>query len=280
VLDALAAGGVLATDDIRASVKSLLGLSDEDCAEMPPTSPTPTFRNLVAWAYVDLQGRGLVEKVSEKPNRYRLTDLGRLADPRNDAFEETFPKPPPTGMTESRDASVADSQNEPPPPPTPRIPGERRPFDPANVPPPAEAYSGFLDNARRLALTEQARLLHHQILCRLMSRLVEEGWSNIGEIPGDIDMIAEDPRGVTWFFEAKTVREENELSQTRSGFAQLMEYRVRFGSSQTPLCLVTDKAVSGSRVALLEALGVGVVVADGMAIRALNAPAAPISFSG
>jgi hypothetical protein len=275
VLEVLASGEVLSTEEIRARVKQRMALSDEDCAEMHPNSANTKFRNFVAWAYVDLQERALIEKVSVTPNRYRATASGRDADPLAESFEETFPKYEPITKESLDDALEPSPESQPEPAvATQRVLGQRRPFDAENVPSPAEAEGGLVDEPRRLALAEQARKLHHHLLCRLMSRLVESGWSSIDEIPGDIDMLAEDPRGVTWYFEAKTIHEGNELSQTRSGFAQLMEYRVRFGDSHTPLCLVVDRSISDRRADLLEALGVGVIVADGMTVRPLNDPAA------
>ena len=44
-------------------------------------------------------------------------------------------------------------------------------------------------------------------------------------MPNAIDLEARRPDGVRVIFEAKTISDDNELSQTRSGFARLHEYR-------------------------------------------------------
>jgi hypothetical protein len=61
-------------------------------------------------------------------------------------------------------------------------------------------------------------------------------------------------------FEAKTIAATNELSQTRSGFGQLHEYRLEYGSPGDELCLVVDRPLSVRRQKLLDSLGVAVVV--------------------
>lgn len=48
--------------------------------------------------------------------------------------------------------------------------------------------------------------------------------------------------GTEWFFEVKSNHDGNYLGQIRSGVSQLLEYRHRFGSSKTRLCLVIQMA--------------------------------------
>jgi hypothetical protein len=61
-------------------------------------------------------------------------------------------------------------------------------------------------------------------------------------------------------FEAKTIAPSNELSQTRTGFAQLHEYRMEYGTVSDDLCLVVDRPLSVRRQKLLDSLGVAVLV--------------------
>jgi hypothetical protein len=53
-------------------------------------------------------------------------------------------------------------------------------------------------------------------------------------------------------FEAKTVTPKSELSQTRSGLSQLLEYRFFYGDANDELCLVTDAPISDRRIRFLE----------------------------
>jgi hypothetical protein len=78
-LEALAEGAPLSNERIQDRVQGSLGLSDSDRAEMPPKGPTPVFTNYVAWALVDLQRRGFIEKTAENPNTYKITDDGQRA---------------------------------------------------------------------------------------------------------------------------------------------------------------------------------------------------------
>jgi len=48
-------------------------------------------------------------------------------------------------------------------------------------------------------------------------------------------------------FEAKTIAQMNELSQTRNGFAQLHEYRMEYAKPDAELCLVVDRPLSLGR---------------------------------
>lgn len=71
-------------------------------------------------------------------------------------------------------------------------------------------------------------------------------------------------------FEAKTISPTNELSQARSGFAQLHEYRMEYGTPGDGLCLVIDRALSIRRQKLLDSFGVAVLVKSGADFQAGN----------
>jgi len=71
-------------------------------------------------------------------------------------------------------------------------------------------------------------------------------------------------------FEAKTITASNELSQTRSGFAQLHEYRLEYGAPNDELCLVVDRPLAVPRQTLLDSLGVAVLVKTGADFQAGN----------
>jgi hypothetical protein len=70
--------------------------------------------------------------------------------------------------------------------------------------------------------------------------------------------------------EAKTISATNELPQSRSGFAQLHEYRIEYGASGDDLCLVVDRPLSVRRQKLLDSLGVAVLVKSGADFEAGN----------
>jgi hypothetical protein len=71
-------------------------------------------------------------------------------------------------------------------------------------------------------------------------------------------------------FEAKTISQSNELAQTRSGFAQLYEYRTEYGTPSDELCLVVDRALSVRRQKLLDSFGIAVLVQSGADFQAGN----------
>ena len=96
------------------------------------------------------------------------------------------------------------------------------------------------------------------------------GCDEIAEIPGAIDLWATRPDGSRVIFEAKTVSGSNELSQTRTGFAQLHEYRMEYGTLNDELCLVVDRPLSVRRQKLLDSFGVAVLVKSGADFQAGN----------
>ena len=75
----------------------------------------------------------------------------------------------------------------------------------------------------------------------LNSLLHAVGCDDVSEIPGAIDLWAIRPDGSRVIFEAKTISAANELGQTRTGFAQLLEYRMEYGTPGDELCLVVDR---------------------------------------
>jgi hypothetical protein len=64
-------------------------------------------------------------------------------------------------------------------------------------------------------------------------------------------------------FEAKTVSRSSELSQTRSGLSQLLEYRFFYGDPTDRLCLVTDAPISDRRIRFLENHGIAAAYEEG-----------------
>jgi hypothetical protein len=150
-----------------------------------------------------------------------------------------------------------------------------RPFDPERRPTPATIKDGnaLQDCGETLQLQEKARQGHHRLMVNLHAALGVAGWTGLEEIERAIDL-----RGrrdsVTVIFEAKTIAGDNETSQCRSALAQLLEYRLDYGSPDDELCIVVDQSISERRLELLTRLGVAVaqVVADG-SLNSLNQPA-------
>jgi hypothetical protein len=143
-----------------------------------------------------------------------------------------------------------------------REPDDRQPrsFDPSKPPKPPEPGSVQTDPEAIAAKQEKAQTNHFLVLCRLSEHLERSGWSDITEIPAAIDLMARSSFGLHVIFEAKTIADGNELSQTRSGLAQLQEYRLEYGLPTDELCLVVDAPITVRRQRLLEGLGIGVLV--------------------
>lgn len=162
-------------------------------------------------------------------------------------------------------AGQAPKDDGPPFPELDEVVRTARPFDPDRPPIPAGTDAPdatWIEAAEALALQEKARQGHHRILARLARRLAAEGWTDIGEIPGSVDLWATAPGGPRVIFEAKTLREENEVAQSRSGLAQLLEYRHQHGRPQDEICLVTDPELDPHRSAMLHAIGVAVLTVE------------------
>lgn len=144
-----------------------------------------------------------------------------------------------------------------------------RAFDPGSAPSATGRTGEILRSEESGALQEKARQGHHDILVGLQAALESDGWSEIEEIPAAIDLRGRDSSGRTVIFEAKTLR-DNEISQTRSALAQLLEYRLDYGQPDNDICLVVDRVLGEHRVALLTRLGVGVLVVAGGTVQSLN----------
>jgi hypothetical protein len=114
----------------------------------------------------------------------------------------------------------------------------------------------------KAALSEKANRKHHELLLRLERQLRDRGWTDIVEIPGATDLEAS--RGeVRALFEAKSISGTNELAQTRTALAQLLEYRYFYGDPADRLCVVTDRPINDRRVRFLNAAGIAVAYDDG-----------------
>jgi hypothetical protein len=120
------------------------------------------------------------------------------------------------------------------------------------------------------AKREQANRGHHAIVRALNTLLHAVGCDAVTEIPGAIDLWGTLPNGSRVIFEAKTIVPSNELSQTRTGFAQLHEYRMEYGAPGDELCLVVDRALSIRRQKLLDSFGVAALVKSGDDFEAGN----------
>ena len=145
-----------------------------------------------------------------------------------------------------------------------------RPFQDERPPSPPAEPTEPANPEETAAKREQANTGHHAILSKLNRNLIALGCRSIEELPGAIDLRATRPDGVRVMFEAKTLTEANELSQTRSGFAQLHEYRVEHGEPGDELCLVVDRPLTMRRQRLLDALGVAVLVIAGSDVNPGN----------
>jgi hypothetical protein len=80
------------------------------------------------------------------------------------------------------------------------------------------------------------------------SFLCSERWTEVEEIPLAVDLWGRRPGdGLRVIFECKTLVEGDrtgELHQCRNGLAQLLEYRLLYGSPEDVLCLVVDGDIS------------------------------------
>lgn len=267
-LQALSGGAPTTSEPVRDHVQKALQISDADRRSIPPTSPTATFTNRVAFAFVYLQERELIEKTSKYPNTYKITTLGERALAEGLDLSAISPRAtPPLDLPQA-----APSSDEPDP-----LPFRSRAFDPDRPPEPSDFLSLDLNQEAKHQLLEKARQGHHQILVDLAHWLDARGWTAIGEIPGSIDLWATSPGDRRWLFEAKTIRDSNQLSQTRGALAQLLEYRVTHGTDEDGLCIALDHSVPSERSDLLGRLGVAVVQVSGLAVECLNEVAEEIT---
>ena len=111
------------------------------------------------------------------------------------------------------------------------------------------------------ALQEKANQQHHRILTCLSAALSVAGWQDLEEIPAALDLWATRPNGAgRVIFEVKGLTDANEIAQCRAALSQLLEYRFFYGNDRDQLCLVVGKPITDRRRAMLESMGVGVVV--------------------
>ena len=114
-----------------------------------------------------------------------------------------------------------------------------------------------------MALQEKANIKHFQTLRSLAEALTEAAWQGVEEIPAAIDLQAFKPDGSERvIFEVKSLSPSNEAQQCRAALAQLLEYRFLYGNNSDQLCAVFDRPIADRRLAVLEALGVAVVMLD------------------
>jgi hypothetical protein len=147
---------------------------------------------------------------------------------------------------------------------------EARPFRDEPPAPPSAPSGEVPDPEIVAAKREQANQDHHAIVRALNTLLDAVGCADVSEIPGAIDLWASRPDGSRMIFEAKTISATNEVSQTRSAFAQLHEYRMEYGAPDDELCLVVNRPLSVRRQKLLDSLGVAVLVKAGADFQAGN----------
>ena len=149
-----------------------------------------------------------------------------------------------------------------------RLPPHRkpRPFDPSRLPTPPTPGAPSVTPEERAQMQEKVNSEHHALLVALHGALGRDGWEDIEEIHGAIDLQAR-KGSCKVIFEAKTLSGDNEVSQTRSALSQLLEYRHFYGQPGDRLSLVTNAPVEDSRVRFLEAMGVAVVWLDAGVLR-------------
>ena len=132
------------------------------------------------------------------------------------------------------------------------------------TPPQPPVHSPVPPDADSFTQQEKASTEHHKILTSLAEAAVACWMDRDSGDPCAVDLWARTPNGqCRVIFEAKTVTAENELIQTRHGFAQLFEYCVVYGEPTDRLCLVANQEFSSTRVRLLEKLGVAVLLWNG-----------------
>ena len=142
-----------------------------------------------------------------------------------------------------------------------------RPFDP-NRTAPRRRRGQIRDPDRQRTLAEQATRGHQNTLRALGLRLSASGWSDIQEIDGATELMAQKPRGSRRvLFEIKTLTAANEREAVRGGLAQLLEYKYFLGSEDDSLCLVTNRPIDDRRLQLLDSIGIGHAYIEDDAIR-------------
>jgi hypothetical protein len=140
-----------------------------------------------------------------------------------------------------------------------------RPFDPDRTVT-ERRRSAPADPESQQVLSEQADQAHQDTLRAFGRWLEDEGWRDLEEIDGAIDLHAMPPQGIgdgkRTLFEIKSIRPATERSRVRGGLAQLLEYRLLLGDPSEPLCLVSDRPISERRLRLLDSLAIGHVYVE------------------
>jgi len=165
--------------------------------------------------------------------RFRL----RLDDGKAKGSPRSRRRPP--GPTRERDASSFKTRKFDPT----RKPGRRR-------------RGTTKDPERQLVLAEQADDLHQQTLRDFGLWLRDNGWLELEEMDGAVDLLAARD-GKRALFEIKSLSPTTERTRVRSGLAQLLEYRLFLGEEKDGLCLVTSRPILARRLRLLDSLGIG-----------------------
>jgi hypothetical protein len=115
-------------------------------------------------------------------------------------------------------------------------------------------------------LSEQADETHQRTLRTFGLWLRDNGWGNLEEIDGAIDLLANLPTSGSsqrrTLFEIKSIRGTTERTRVRAGLAQLLEYRLFLGAKGDRLCLVSDRPISERRLRLLDSLSIGHVYVE------------------
>jgi 5-methylcytosine-specific restriction enzyme B len=107
ILELLADDRTVSSEEIAQSIKAHFGVTEEEDKIM--AGPTPKWRNNTAFALVDLQRWGFIEKPNPRVNSYRITELGKSGEV------------PPRGTARSR-PSYSESGIPPAPPPPVAVP--------------------------------------------------------------------------------------------------------------------------------------------------------------
>jgi hypothetical protein len=140
-----------------------------------------------------------------------------------------------------------------------------RPFDPDRTPSQRRRATPA-DPESQNVLNEQADQDHQSTLSRFGLWLEGNGWSDLEEIDGAIDLLAKSgSRRV--LFEIKSIRRGGERARVRAGLAQLLEYRLFLGKPTDKLCLVSNRPISERRLLLLDSLSIGHVYLDEEAVN-------------
>lgn len=270
-------------DPMLREVAKLLRLTEEQVQRPLPNSSERVLQNRTSWVKGERDRQfGYFEKF-EDDGVYRLTDTGMAAarDPNARGVDRSWrpTSPPPKRLSSAeRKRTEAEADN------ADRYSthglAARREFDPSRTPTrPTMRTREDMDWGARIAALEKANKNHHAILVAVNAWLSANGWRDIFEQSGAIDLGATTPPDTTRhaIFEAKTIGEANELSQTRRSIGQLLEYRHFQSQTQESwkdamLCLVTNQEISDKRARLLEALGIAVLLAptDGGALDFQN----------